>query len=126
MRTLTSVLSLVILFSVAGELHAQQTSAQDVTSELRTMAAEAVPADQDRQVVEDFLNRADVGEAAATHGLDLERVRTVLSTLGSGAVADLARRVENMEDPDQVGGSTIVISTTAIIIGLLILILLLK
>jgi len=126
MRTLTSVLSLVILFSVAGELQAQQTYTPDVTSELWTMAAAAAPADQDRQVVEDFLNRADVSEAAATHGLDLDRVRAALSTLGAGAVADLARRVEGMEDSDQVGGNTIVISTTAIIIGLLILILLLK
>lgn len=126
MRTLTSVLSLIILFSVSGELHAQETATQDATSELRTMAAEAAPAERDRQVVEDFLNRTDVGEAAASHGLDLDRVRTALSTLGAGAVADLARRVEGRDDPDQVGGSTIVISTTAIIIGLLILILLIK
>jgi hypothetical protein len=87
------------------------------------MIADTDSAQPDHEVVRDFLERADVGAAVAAHGLDLERMKGAVGTLEADALADLARQVRALDDEDQVGGNTIVISSTAVIIALLVLIL---
>ncbi|MEX2466052.1 MAG: PA2779 family protein [Gemmatimonadota bacterium] len=124
MRVLSSGFALTALFFFGGELQGQEVSTYDLEGELRTMVAEPSAADRDREVVRDFMDRADVGEAVAGLGLDPERLEARVSTLDAGTLADLARQVREVEkEADLVGGNTIVISTTTVIIILLVLIL---
>jgi hypothetical protein len=124
MRSLTSILTLAVLLGAAEQASAQDAATPDLQDELRTMVAEPAPAEQDRQVVRDFLERPDLETVAAEQGLDVARARAAVETMDDAVVADLARHVRSLgEDADLVGGNTVVISTTTIIIVLLILIL---
>lgn len=124
MRSLTPILALTALFFVGGELQAQATPASDVENELQALVAAPATADRDREVVREFLERADVGEAVSARGVDVERLKAGLNTLPADVVADLASQVQEATDgEDLVGGNTIVISATTVIIILLILIL---
>jgi hypothetical protein len=124
MRSVVSALALIAFFLVGGELQGQEASASDLEQELRELAAGPNSLDQDRQVVLDFLDRDEVGEAAAGHGIDLDRLRARVDALDGNLIATLARQAERTSnDADMVGGNTIVISTSTLIIILLILIL---
>ena len=78
----------------------------------------------DRAAIHDALGQPEVREVAARTGIDAERLDALAGTLSGSdlkAVADGARAVNE----SLVGGaSTVTISTTTIIIGLLVLILL--
>lgn len=124
MKALTPVLALTLSLVLGGQLQAQETSTHDLESELRMMVVEPSAADQDREMVRDFLDRVDVQDAIAASGLDRERLEARLGTLDDGAVAELAQQVERVDqEGDLIGGNTVVISTTTIIIILLVLIL---
>jgi hypothetical protein len=124
MRSTIPLLIVATLLSV-GELRAQESSPTDYESQLRAMVAEPAAHAPDREVLREFLDRAHVADVVAEYGLDLERLRAGVNTLGADAVSDLSRHVRDMgEAADLVGGSTVVISTTTIIIVLLLLILL--
>jgi len=125
MRPLTLILALAGMTGLGGDLQAQGTPTGDVVDELRTMVAGQAQPDGDREAIRGFLDRADVERAATAHGLDAERLRAGVATLDTDAAQELARQARTVEeDQDQVGGNTIVISSTAIIIALLVLILL--
>ncbi len=124
MKALTPVLALTLSLVLGGELQAQETSTHDLESELRMMVVEPSAADQDREVVRNFLDRVDVQEAMAASGLDRERLEARVGTLDDGAVAELAQQVQRVDqEGDLIGGNTVVISTSTIIIILLVLIL---
>lgn len=124
MRALSPVLALTLSLVLGGDLHAQATSTHELEDELRMMVVEPSAVDRDREVVRDFLDRADVQEAIAASGLDRERLEARVGTLDDAAASDLAQQVTNLdEEGDLVGGNTIVISTTTVIIILLLLIL---
>lgn len=124
MKALTPVLALTLSLVLGGQLQAQETSTHDLESELRMMVVEPSAADQDREVVRDFLDRVDVQDAIAASGLDRERLEARLGTLDDGAVAELAQQMQSVDqEGDLIGGNTVVISTTTIIIILLVLIL---
>ncbi|HUE96051.1 MAG TPA: hypothetical protein VMN39_05300 [Longimicrobiaceae bacterium] len=124
MRMLSPLLVLAGLAVFGAQLQAQETSPLDLEGELRMMVAEPSALELDRQVVLDFMDRAEVGEAVAGLGLDVERLAARVNTLDGGTLADLARQVRDSQDEaDLVGGNTVVISTTTIIILLLVLIL---
>lgn len=124
MKPMTSILAVTALLFAGGELQGQEARGSDYEAELRAMVAEPGPSERDRELLRDFLSRADVAEIAAEHGLDVERLEAGVNTLESEAVADLARQVRSMGDEAAlVGGNTIVISATTVIIILLVLIL---
>jgi hypothetical protein len=125
MRMLSPLLVLTALAFFGAEVQAQETPPLDLEGELRMMVAEPSAVDHDRQVVLDFMDRAEVGEAVAGMGFDPERLAARVNTLDAGTLADLARQVRESEgEADLVGGNTIVISATTVIIILLIIILL--
>lgn len=124
MRALSPVLALTLILVLGGELHAQETSTHELEAELRMMVAEPSAVDRDREVVRDFLDRADVREAIAASGLDRERLEARVGALAAAAATDLARQVTSVDqEGDLVGGNTIVLSTSTVIIILLLLIL---
>jgi len=124
MRPITSILAVTVLFFAAGELQGQEAPASDYEAQLRAMVAEPGAAERDREVVRDFLDRADVADLVAERGLDLERLKAGVSTIDSDVAADLSRHLRSAgEAADLVGGNTIVISATTVIIILLVLIL---
>lgn len=79
--------------------------------------------DADRAAVREALSRPKVREVAAKTGIDLNRLTAAVDTMNGSALeraADAARHVNQ----SLVGGqSRVTISTTTIIIGLLVLIL---
>lgn len=124
MKRTPLLLAALAALLVAAPVQAQDTGSADLEDELRSMVTDATPAEQNRAAVHSFLEREDVASAAEEYGIDLERLEDGVGTLGAEAAANLAERVEQTENQlDQVGGDTFVVSTTAVIIGLLIAIL---
>lgn len=112
--------------AVAAPTAAQDTETSVLDSDdVRGIVAEGVRAiDATRSALDAFLGRADVRAAAQGAGLDIERVRSAASALSDAEVRALAPRLAQTEDA-LAGGDSVVISTTAIIIGLLVLIIIL-
>ena len=80
--------------------------------------------DADRAVIREALSRPQVRDMAGRLGLDVDRATAVVDTL-AGADLDRAANAARQVNRQLVGGaSTVTISTTTIIIGLLVLILL--
>lgn len=124
MRYTTPLIAGLAALAIAVPVHAQDAGTTDVQAELRDMVTRPNTAEENRDAIRAFLARSDVEDAAASYGLDIERLEDGVGTMGAEAAANLATRVEQTEDQlDQVGGDTFVISTTAIIIGLLVVIL---
>ena len=71
-----------------------------------------------------FLDRGDVARAARSAGIEIERVKSAASTLTDEEVESLSPRLADAEEA-LIGGDTFVISSTAVIIGLLVIILIL-
>lgn len=78
----------------------------------------------DRATLEAFLGRPEVRRIAAGAGIDIRRAETAVALLAPEDAAALATQAKRL-DPALAGGDKIVISTTAVIIGLLVLILIL-
>jgi hypothetical protein len=116
---------------VAGatyDARAQQLPDQSVTTawvaDLRAMVAEEHGTAGDAETVREFLALEEVRVLAAERGLDLDAITDRVGTLDDASVADLADRIRDQADQGQlVGGDTLVISSTAVIIVLLVLIL---
>jgi hypothetical protein len=122
----TAVFGTMLGLAVAAPTAAQdaETSVLD-SDDVRGIVAERVRAlDATRSALDAFLGRVDVREAAQATGLDIERVRGAASALSDDEVRTLAPRLAQTEEA-LAGGASVVISTTAIIIGLLVLILIL-
>jgi hypothetical protein len=124
MRIKWMLLTVAALLALSADAHAQQPTAADVTGELRLIASQPMASDTDRATVRAFLDRTDVAQAAESHGIGLDAVKDRTSTLSDAEAAELAARIDAWDGTAQVGGDVIVISTTAIIIALLVLILL--
>ena len=81
-------------------------------------------ADQDREAVRLFLQRDDVRAVAGRYGIDVRRAESAVATLNATELAQAASQARQAEAALAGGQSSITISTTMIIIGLLVLILL--
>jgi len=81
-------------------------------------------ADQDRQIVQQFLQRSDVRAIAGKYGIDLRRAESAVATMNAADLASVAAKAREANRELAGGASTVTISTTTIIIGLLVLILL--
>lgn len=123
MRRIAIVPILAVLFATGGQLQAQDGTELSMDGELRAMVASPAPVDEDRQVLLAFLDSASVADTAASYGVDMERIKAGVATLDAATAETLAGHVRDADEQEQVGGDTIVISSTAIIIALLALIL---
>lgn len=123
MRRTAMAIAVGAALLIPGQLMGQDAGAQSVEDELRSMVVEEPSDDLDREAVLDFLERDDVAAVAAEHDLDVEEMKDGVRALDDDASADLAKRVQEVQD-DLVGGDTFVITSSTIIIILLIIILL--
>ena len=119
-RTISMILAATAL-GLTSPLVAQGRSAA-TTAELE--AAVSAPSKGNRQTVRDFLARPDVQKVAARMGASASALSTAVAGLDQASVDRIAREISPRDGQLAGGANTIVISTTAIIIGLLILILL--
>jgi hypothetical protein len=81
-------------------------------------------ADRDRETVRLFLERADVKAVAGKYGIDIRRAETAVAAMDASEVAQIAAQARSADETLAGGQSKVTISTTTIIIGLLVLILL--
>jgi ferritin-like metal-binding protein YciE len=87
------------------------------------VAAKAAETAEQRATIERLLDRKQVREIAERTGIDMSSVEAAVSTLDGEELAEVASQAQKVDDTLAGGASTVTISTTAIIIGLLILIL---
>jgi hypothetical protein len=124
MRTSVSLLAIVFALTAAvpnahaQSAHAASTAAMDAALQQHVSAAAS-----DREMVLKLLEREEVKAVAAKAGLDVRRAATAVSTLEGQDLADVAAQARQVDRALAGGQSRVVISTTAIIIGLLVLIL---
>jgi len=125
-RTTVSLVALGWLFaSSPAPAHATESSGNvvDAAAISARIDQKLATADADRKILEDFLAREDVRQAAGAAGLDMSQATARVGTLSDAERHDLANRASAILN--DVGGSqSVVISVTAIIIIVLLIILL--
>jgi hypothetical protein len=125
MRMSLSVLPFVLAALIAAprvsaqSIHAAPQAALDAALQQHVTASAA-----DRAEVLRLLDRAEVKAAAGQAGIDLRDVSAAVATLDAEQLAAVSAQARQVSDALAGGQSRVVISTTAIIIGLLVLILL--
>ena len=123
----TSVSALVVLFCIltlvprvhAQSAHAAQPSAIDQALQQRVDAADA-----DRAVVQRVLEQPAVRALAGELGVDVQRAQSAVATLDPAQLTELAARANAVDRALAGGQGSVTISTTLLIIGLLVLIIL--
>lgn len=123
---ISALLSSLVLWCVtavspayAQAPHTASQSTLDAVVQQHVSAAQA-----DRETVIRLLDRPDIQALAAEIGLDLRHAQNAIRTLDGQHLADLASQARQVEQALAGGQSSITISTTMIIIGLLVLIVL--
>jgi hypothetical protein len=128
MRTVVTVLLVALMFlgsvpqvyaQVPQDSHAASQAALDAALQQRTADTSA-----DRDAVSRVLDRAEVKAVAGRMGVDLRQAKSAIATLDSAQLAQVSAQARQVDQALAGGASTVTISTTAIIIGLLVLILL--
>ena len=122
----TFVLSLTVLLTLtaaASPAQAQTTHTAPQSAIDAALQQHATAADVDRDTVRRLLARPEVRELAGGMGLDLRRASDAVGTLEGQDLADVAAQARQAESALAGGQSSVTISTTLIIIGLLVLIL---
>jgi hypothetical protein len=121
------LVSLVVLTIGFGALHparAEEPHAVDAAT-LRAAVAGAADAEEaDRAALRALLARPDVQAAARGAGLDLERAGAAVSTLHGEELQRLAGQARALDDTSLGGATTIVITSTALLIALILVLLL--
>jgi hypothetical protein len=124
MRTIVSIvvatflLNAVALPAQAQTSHAAPQSALDAAVQARVAASAA-----DRETVQRLLERPEVQAIAGDAGVDLRGVRAAVSILDAQQLSAIAAQASQIDQSLAGGQSNVTISTTMIIIGLLVLIL---
>ena len=123
MRSTCALLAVVL----SGLMAAPRVSAQVHVADQQVLDAAVQrhvrAVDQDRETVQQFLQRSDVRAIAGKYGIDLRRAESVVATMNAADLSSVAARAREADRALAGGASTIVISTTTIIIALLVLIL---
>lgn len=122
-RIWTSVLALLFALTLSLPVSAQQHVADQATLD-QVIADHVRQKHDDREVIRRVLEIQQVREVAEGAGLDLKRAETAVATLDDAEVSLIAAQARAANDVLSGGQSTVTISTTVIIIGLLVLILL--
>lgn len=92
--------------------------------ERATVEAEG-SAEARRQAIRSVLERDAIRSVAETHGIDLVQAKDAVATLEGAGLERVAAQAERVNEALAGGHSTVVIGTTALIIGLLVLIIIL-
>jgi hypothetical protein len=78
-----------------------------------------------RESIQKLLDRSDVRRVAARAGIDLGQVRSAVSVLSGQDLQVVANQAQRVNDALVGGSGTVVVTSTALIIGLLVLIIVL-
>jgi hypothetical protein len=118
--------AIVLLFTVATSIpaFAQQTHVADTAILDRAVADHVRQGADDRQEVLRVLENEQVRELAEGVGVDLKDAKAAIATLDETELGAIATQARAVNDALAGGQSSITVSTTVIIIGLLVLILL--
>lgn len=118
--------AIVLLLAVAASISvsAQQAHVADQTTLNRAVADHIRQGVDDRQEVLRVLENEQVRELAEGVGVDLKRAEAAIATLDEMELGAIAAQARAVNEALAGGQSTVTISTTVIIIGLLVLILL--
>lgn len=122
-RIRTSVLAMLFALAISLPLSAQQHVADQATLD-QVVADHVRQKADDREAIRRVLEIEHVREVAEGAGLDLRRAETAVAALDDAEVGLIAAQARAVNDALAGGQSTVTISTTVIIIGLLVLILL--
>lgn len=122
-RTLFASLFAAAVLIAPTTLTAQEHAAGPVALDEMVVAHAATDAGT-RAEVEGFLARPEIRSVAQTAGIDILRAETAVAVMNPEDLRNIALRVDQI-DAALAGGETITVTTTAIIIGLLVLIVLL-
>jgi hypothetical protein len=115
---------LIVLIAIPSGALAQD---RHVISQSAIAAAVAEHSSQeqaDRAAIHEALGQPEVRVLAARTGVDAERLETLAGTLNGSDLKTVANEARAVNESLVGGASTVTISTTTIIIGLLVLILL--
>ena len=104
-------------------LRAQEPQIANQTTLDQAVAAHSERADEDRRTIRRMLERQQVREIAARAHIDIKRADAAVATLDGAELQELAAQARVVEASLAGGASKVTISTTTIIIGLLVLIL---
>jgi len=118
-----SVIALLCAFSVSPSVSAQQRHAADQAILDQVVADHVQQAGDDREAILRVLEFEQVRELAGRVGLDLKHAEAAVTTLDDVKLGVIAAQARTVNDALVGGQSHITISTTVIIIGLLVLIL---
>jgi ferritin-like metal-binding protein YciE len=121
MSVLVAVVALAISTATANtqaQTHAAPQAALDAALEQHVQET-----DSRREDVLRILQHPEVGAAAAGAGLDIRQATSAVATLSDAELADVAERAAQVDAALAGGQSRVTLSTTMIIIGLLLLIL---
>jgi hypothetical protein len=105
--------------SYAQSQHVASQAALDAAVQQQVRAV-----DRDRETVRLFLQRDDVKAVAGNAGLDVGRAETAVAVMSPSELASLAGQARQADQSLAGGQSSVTISTTMIIIGLLVLVVL--
>ena len=122
-RIRTSVVALLFALAIWLPVSAQQHVADQATLD-QVVADHVRQKADDREAIRRVLEIQQVREVAEGIGLDLKRAETAVAALDDAEVGRIAAQARAVNDVLAGGQSTVTISTTVIIIGLLVLILL--
>ena len=124
MRTLLSIVAVTFLFTATVTPADAQVSHAAPQSVLDSAVQDHVTNEAaDRETVQRLLERPEVQSLAHDLGLDMRQAKSAVATLDAEQLAAAAAQARQAEQGLAGGQSSITISTTMIIIGLLVLIL---
>jgi len=121
--TRISVIALLCAFGVSSSVSAQQRHAADQAILDQVVADHVQQTGDDREAILRALDNDQVHDLAGRVGLDLKRAEAAVARLDDVELGVLAARARTVNDALVGGQSHVTISTTVIIIGLLVLIL---
>jgi len=121
--TRISVIALLCAFGVSSSVSAQQRHAADQAILDQVVADHVQQTGDDREAILRALDNDQVRVLAGRVGLDLKRAEAAVARLDDVELGVLAARARTVNDALVGGQSHVTISTTVIIIGLLVLIL---
>jgi hypothetical protein len=125
MRTPVSVLAILLtVLTAVPRVHAQGSHAATQSAIDSALEQHVSGAADDRADVLRVLENPAVKETAARAGIDLRRAASAVATIDGQQLGALAAQARQAEQALAGGQSKVTISTTVIIIGLLVLILL--
>jgi len=123
MRTSLSTLAILLtVLTAVPRVHAQASHAASPSAIDAALQQHVSNVAADRADVLRVLDHPDVKAVAGRVGIDLRGAASAVATIDGQALGTLAAQARQAEQAPAGGQSTVVISTTMIIIGLLILI----